>query len=190
MRIATVMIVAFLFGCGGDKAEKAPAKKPAKAETAKKAPPPKAAAKPAAAPKAAAAPAPKVVTDDGTTATVNLTGNDMMKFNATEIRVKAGRKVKLTLTHVGKLPLTAMGHNFVLLKPGVDLAAFSAKAINAKGTDYVPASEAANIIAHTKVVGGGGSTTIEFDAPAKGSYPYICSFPGHYALMKGQFIVE
>ena len=83
-----------------------------------------------------------------------------------------------------------MGHNFVLLKAGTDLAAFSAKAINAKNTNYVPPSEAASVIAHTEVVGGGGSTTIEFDAPAKGSYPFICSFPGHYAIMKGQFIVE
>ncbi|MCB0632702.1 MAG: azurin, partial [Lewinella sp.] len=26
--------------------------------------------------------------------------------------------------------------------------------------------------------------------PAPGTYDYICSFPGHYALMQGKFIVE
>ncbi|HBX64839.1 MAG TPA: azurin, partial [Balneolaceae bacterium] len=26
--------------------------------------------------------------------------------------------------------------------------------------------------------------------PEAGTYDFICSFPGHYALMKGKFIVE
>ena len=134
--------------------------------------------------------APKVVVDDGKTATVNLTGNDQMRFNVQKVTVKAGRKVKVNLKHIGKLPITAMGHNFVLLKPGTDLAAFNAKAINAKATGYIPASEADKIIANTTLIGGGGSTSIEFDAPPKGTYTFICSYPGHYALMKGQFIVE
>jgi azurin len=194
IRLVSIFLIVGLVGCGGDKGEAAPAAKKAAPAVKKAVPAPKKAApapkKAAPAPKKAAAPAPKAVTDDGVTATVNLTGNDMMKFNVNEIRVAAGRKVKLTLTHVGKLPGAAMGHNFVLLKPGVDVQAFATKAINAKPTDYVPADEAANVIAHTKVVGGGESTTIEFAAPAKGTYTYICSFPGHYAMMKGQFIVE
>ena len=41
-----------------------------------------------------------------------------------------------------------------------------------------------------KLIGGGEETTVTFDAPAKGTYDFICSFPGHYALMKGKFIVE
>ena len=40
------------------------------------------------------------------------------------------------------------------------------------------------------MLGGGEETTIEFEAPAKGEYTFICSFPGHYALMNGKFIVE
>jgi azurin len=31
---------------------------------------------------------------------------------------------------------------------------------------------------------------IEFIAPEKGTYDYICSFPGHFAMMKGKLIVE
>ena len=87
------------------------------------------------------------------------------------------------------MPKTAMGHNFVLLKNGTDVAAFGMKAIEAGiDKDHIPASNA--IIANTKLIGGGEETTVTFDAPAKGTYDFICSFPGHYALMKGKFIVE
>jgi azurin len=122
--------------------------------------------------------------------TIVIKGSDAMQFDLKEIKVKAGQKVKLTLTHSGKLPKAAMGHNWVLLKPGVDVAAFGGKAAAARETEYIPASEEADIIAHTKLVGGGESDTIEFTAPKKGTYTFICSFPGHYALMKGSFIVE
>jgi azurin len=122
--------------------------------------------------------------------TIAIKGTDAMQFDLKEIKVKEGQKVKLTLTHAGKLAKAAMGHNWVLLKPGVDIAAFGGKAAAARETDYIPKSEEASIIAHTKLVGGGESDTVEFTAPKKGTYTFICSFPGHYALMKGSFIVE
>ena len=83
-----------------------------------------------------------------------------------------------------------MGHNLVILKPGTDIAAFVQKAAEAKATDYIPESEKGSIIAHTKVIGGGESDTIEFTIAEKGTYDFICSFPGHYAVMKGKLIVE
>ncbi|MGD1893724.1 MAG: plastocyanin/azurin family copper-binding protein [Cyclobacteriaceae bacterium] len=46
------------------------------------------------------------------------------------------------------------------------------------------------MIVHTKFIGGGESDTITFEAPSPGTYDYICSFPGHYALMQGKLIVE
>lgn len=121
---------------------------------------------------------------------LSIEGNDQMQYNKKELRVKAGQTVKLTLTHVGTMPKAAMGHNFVLLKEGTDLNAFGQKAVAAADNDYIPASEEGNIIAHTKMLGGGESDTIEFEAPAKGTYEFLCSFPGHYAIMKGVFIVE
>lgn len=119
--------------------------------------------------------------------TIVINSNDQMRFDKSEIRVKAGEKIKLTLNHTGKLPKNAMGHNFVLLEKGVDMADFAMKAMNAKENQYIPAK---GVIAHTKLIGGGESTTIEFTAPAKGTYEFLCSFPGHYAMMKGKFIVE
>ncbi|MEG9328336.1 azurin [Salinimicrobium catena] len=120
---------------------------------------------------------------------VQLTGDDQMKFNLKEIKVKAGQTVKLTLKHVGQLEENVMGHNFVLLKQGTDLAKFAQQAASAKSNDYIP-QNTDKVIANTEMIGGGEETTIEFKAPAAGTYDFICSFPGHYIQMQGKFIVE
>lgn len=125
---------------------------------------------------------------DGVTE-VMLTGNDQMRFNLSEIRVDAGDKVKLTLKHIGELGVEVMGHNFVLLKPDVDRNEFGKKAVDAKDNNYIPEGTD-DVIVHTEMIGGDQQTTIEFDAPEKGTYEFICSFPGHVALMNGKFIVE
>jgi azurin len=117
-------------------------------------------------------------------------GNDQMQFNKTELKALAGKPIKLTLKHVGKIPKEAMGHNLVILQEGTDEAAFAAKAISAKDTDYIPASEKASIIAHTKLLGGGEEDTIEFTIDKKGTYSFLCTFPGHVAMMKGTLVVE
>lgn len=120
---------------------------------------------------------------------ITITGNDQMQFNLKEIKVKAGQTVKLTLKHTGKMDKNVMGHNWVLLTSGTDIFEFGALAGSAKATDYIPAGTD-KVIAHTKLLSGGESDTIEFVAPAAGTYDFVCSFPGHYALMKGMFIVE
>lgn len=131
----------------------------------------------------------EVNSSDASVAIVKMTANDQMKFNTSEIRVKAGQTVKLTLKHTGKLPKNAMGHNFVLLKKGTNLQKFSAAATAASANDYIPENSDA-VIAYTPMLGGGDEATIEFKAPEKGTYTFICSFPGHFYMMKGEFIVE
>ena len=120
---------------------------------------------------------------------VMLHGDDKMTFNLKEIKVKKGQKVKLTLMHTGKMPKNVMGHNFVLLKKGVEMSTFASKAASAGDHDYVPEGSE-DVIVYTKLLGGGETDVIEFDAPEAGTYDFLCSFPGHYALMKGKFIVE
>ena len=115
---------------------------------------------------------------------------DTMQFNVKEIRVTKGRMVSLTLKHVGTIGKAAMGHNLVILKKGVDMAAFAQAALGAKDEDYLPTQLADSVLAATKLLGGGESDTIVFKAPAPGVYDFFCSFPGHYAVMKGQLIVE
>ncbi|MGZ3846840.1 MAG: plastocyanin/azurin family copper-binding protein [Flavisolibacter sp.] len=118
--------------------------------------------------------------------TVELTANDQLKFSTIELHVKANEPVKLTLKNIGTTPKESMGHNFILLKDGTDLAGFAAQAVSAP--DHIPANNPA-IIAHTKLLGPGESDTIEFTVPA-GTYTYICSFPGHYMTMTGVLTAE
>jgi len=118
--------------------------------------------------------------------TVELTANDQLKYDKIELHVKANEKVTLTLKNIGTMPKESMGHNFILLKDGTDLAAFAAEAVSAP--DHIPANDPA-IITHTKLLGPGESDTIEFTVPA-GQYTYICSFPGHYMTMTGVLTAE
>ena len=126
---------------------------------------------------------------DANVANIALTANDMMQYNIKEIKVKSGQKVRLTLRHIGKLDVNIMGHNFVLLKQGTDLFAFATAAATQKDNKYIPVGTE-DVIAHTDIIGGGQVTTIEFDTPEVGSYEFLCSFPAHYAMMRGIFIVE
>lgn len=119
---------------------------------------------------------------------IALSSNDLMQYDTSELKVKAGKPITLTLRHTGKMDKMVMGHNFVLLKEGTDMGAFAAKAAVARETEYIP--EGDETIVHTKLIGGGESTSITFDAPAPGTYDFICSFPGHYGVMQGKFIVE
>ncbi len=146
-------------------------------------------AKPAAAGEAKpAAPAPKAAEPEPAGNIVVLLGSDTMQYNTNEIRVKAGGKTTVNLTHTGQLPAESMGHNFVLLKQGVDMTTFATKALEAKETQYIPAGD--ETIAYTKVIGGGEATSVTFDTPPPGTYTFLCTFPGHYAMMNGKFIVE
>ena len=118
---------------------------------------------------------------------VILNSNDQMKFDKKIIRVNASQKVTLTLNHNGRFPASSMGHNFVLIKKDVDVNEYALRAAGARNSEYIP--EGDNEIAYTKMLGGGESDTITFDAPEPGTYVFICSFPGHYQLMMGEFIV-
>ena len=120
---------------------------------------------------------------------ITINGNDQMQFDVSEIKVKAGEEIKLTLNHTGKLPKNVMGHNVVVLALGTDTKAFAQAAQKAKDNDYIPAGSDA-VIAHTKIIGGGESDTVSFTIDKAGTYDFICSFPGHSFIMKGTIVVE
>ena len=121
---------------------------------------------------------------------LTLEGNDQMQFNKHELIARVGETITLTLKHTGTLQKNVMGHNFVLLTQGTDINTFAQKALAATDNDYIPKAESANIIAHTKLIGGGESDVITFKVAEKGTYDFICSFPGHFAMMKGKLIVQ
>lgn len=126
---------------------------------------------------------------DAKEASIVITSNDIMQFNVKEIKVKTGQKVTLTLRHIGKLDINIMGHNLVILKQGVNLAEFAAEATNFRDNKYIP-TNSKDIIAHTDLIGAGQTSIIVFDAPEAGTYEFLCSFPGHFGMMQGKFIVE
>ena len=87
------------------------------------------------------------------------------------------------------MPKESMGHNLVVLTPGVDLATFGGEAAAAAANEYIPQSSLSSIIAHTKLLGPGEEDKITFKLD-KGTYDYICSFPGHYGVMQGKIVAE
>lgn len=123
---------------------------------------------------------------------LEIESNDAMKFNKDSLAVPAScKKVTLKLVHTGKMPKVAMGHNWVLVKTA-DMQAVATDGIPA-GADkgYLKPGDA-RVLAHTKLIGGGESDTISFDASklkAGEAYSFFCSFPGHIGLMKGTFAI-
>ena len=115
-----------------------------------------------------------------------------MKYDKAEIEVKAGQTVALTFKNIGALPKAAMGHNVVILKPGSDIPKFAIGGVANAAGDYLPLDPAliAQIVAKTKILGPKEEETIVFKAPAAGDYPFLCTFPGHFGVMKGVLKVK
>ena len=131
-----------------------------------------------------------ILTADATKVTI--TGNDTMQFDLKTFEAKAGEKVELTFKNIGKIPKIAMGHNLVILKKGISAIAFGQKDMGAgaNATNALPDSVKGDTIAATKLLGPAESETITFTAPDAGDYEYVCTFPGHFAMMRGVMKVK
>jgi azurin len=126
----------------------------------------------------------------GDSCKMEITGNDQMQYDKKELDVPAScKEVTVTLHHAGQLPAAAMGHNWALVNTP-DLNAVANAGMGAGlASDYVPPGDK-RVLAHTKVVGGGQTTSVTFSTAALkagGDYTFLCTFPGHNALMRGKF---
>jgi azurin len=121
---------------------------------------------------------------------VEISGNDVMQYDKVELAVPAScKQITVTLHHAGKQPREAMGHDWVLVKTA-DLAAVAQAGIGAGLANNYLAPGDKRVLAHTGVIGGGESTSVTFSASRLskgGAYSYLCTFPGHSALMHGKF---
>ncbi|MDF1483894.1 azurin [Ramlibacter sp. H39-3-26] len=122
------------------------------------------------------------------TCEVEVEANDAMQFNKQSIDVsKSCKEFKVKLKHVGKLPKSAMGHNWVLVK-AADMQGVASDGLPAGlDKDYLKPGDA-RVIAHTKVLGPGESDTATIPVAKLStteSYAFFCSFPGHSVVMKG-----
>lgn len=133
---------------------------------------------------------PKMINPDApiTEVTLTATGNTMaeMKFDKKEIRVPAGCTVKLSL--INQSTDTSMQHNFVLIEKDaadkVGMEGVKAGAAN----NFVPDLPA--VLVASRITLPGESLIMSFPAPPKGEYKFICTYPGHYQMMQGSFVVE
>jgi len=105
-----------------------------------------------------------------------------LKFDQTVLTVKAGSKIKITFKNSDD-----MLHNFVITKPNTaDSVGSRALRLGLKGEsmNFVPTS--ADVLFNTKLLHPKEMESIYFIAPTKpGQYPYVCTYPGHYLVMRG-----
>ncbi len=122
---------------------------------------------------------------------VDLKANDAMQFDLKEMTVpKSCKEFTIRLTHTGTLPVTTMGHNVVVAK-AADKMGIATDGITARDNNYIKVGDA-RVLAASKVIGGGESTSVTFSTVGLvkgGDYDFFCSFPGHVALMSGKVIV-
>jgi azurin len=111
---------------------------------------------------------------------------ETMTYDHAAFTVKTGQKVHVILTN--HATSQAMKHNWVLVSPGKEADVATAGMTAGEAAGYVPAGNA-NVLANTPLSQPGGQAEVVFTAPAPGSYPYICTFPGHYQTMHGTLTV-
>lgn len=140
------------------------------------------------APAAEAAPADAAEAPAAGNCAATVESNDNMQFNTKDIQVsKACKEFTITLKHTGTQPKASMGHNLVIAK-AEDMDGVFKDGVGAADTDYVKPDDA-RVVAHTKLIGGGGeeaSLTLDPAKLADGEYKFACTFPGHGALMNGK----
>ena len=123
--------------------------------------------------------------------TVELVGTDNLKFSTPSIEARPGETLRIVVRSSGQMPKIAMAHNFVLLQPGTDPASFANEGAMHRGSDFIAPGLAGRVISKTPMAGAGESVEVTLTAPGPGSYPFVCTFPGHaVAGMGGTLVVR
>lgn len=110
---------------------------------------------------------------------------NQMKFDKTKLTVKTGATVHLVFHNESTLDV--LPHNWVLVKAGTEAAVAAAGLAKGKEAGYIAAGP--DMLAHTPLATAGKTVDTTFTAPAPGTYPYICTVPGHYVVMHGELVV-
>lgn len=128
----------------------------------------------------------------GVARTVQISGDDSMLFSELSIAAAPGERLRVVFTNTGTRPKESMGHNWVLLRPAstAEVNEFGLAAAAAAPT-YLPADRMRQVIVATRMLGPGESDAVEFPVPSQpGEYPYLCTFPGHFTMMRGWLVVK
>lgn len=126
--------------------------------------------------------------DQSDTITIIAQGANMaeMKYDTKSIRVPANKKITIAL--VNESTDATMPHNIVFIQKGTANDVGQA-GIQHKDNGYVNPNEK-NVIAHSAVAPVGETVYLTFTTPTPGDYEFICSYPGHWGLMKGKFLTR
>ena len=120
--------------------------------------------------------------------TLRVQAAEGLQFAPTELTAPAGSEVTLIFENPD-----IMQHNWVLIAPeSTDeigaLADTLAAQTDGAAKEYLPESD--NILQATRLIAPGDKTELTFTLPTQsGRYPYLCTFPGHWRVMKGVLIV-
>jgi|TARA_B110000305_G_scaffold207227_1_gene238641 azurin len=119
---------------------------------------------------------------------IGAVGNTMseMKYDIESITVKEGSWVRINLENKGID--NSMMHNIVFINYGTRKEVASEAIKIWPSQNFV--SNKKNIIAYSAVAKPGESVVLEFKAPKKGNYEYLCTYPGHAEIMRGYFFVK
>ena len=118
---------------------------------------------------------------------------ERMKYTLEQFAVTTGQPVKI----VFKNP-DATDHNLVIVRPGalaeVGMAANEmARDPKNSNSDFIPESKKDLILHASPMIGPTRQTQVNvlrFVAPTEpGIYPFVCTFPGHWIIMKGDIVV-
>jgi azurin len=119
----------------------------------------------------------------------HLAAGPNLSYSVKSFTVHAGEPIKLTFSNPDVVP-----HNWALARPGTlakvgDLVNKIIAEPDAAARNYLPWTD--DILVYTEIVNPGGDFAITFRAPtAKGRYPYLCTFPGHWMVMNGVMTVD
>jgi putative heme-binding domain-containing protein len=118
---------------------------------------------------------------------------ERMLFTVDQFAVTTGQPVKIVFTNPD-----ATDHNLVIVRPGaleeVGMAA-NAMARDPKfaNSDFIPAEKQSLILHAAPMIGPTRKSLVHvlrFQAPTvPGIYPFVCTFPGHWVIMKGAMVV-
>ena len=108
-----------------------------------------------------------------------------LKFDKTELTVTAGEKVKLLFVN----PDGALHpHNVLIVKPGTAVRVGMLANRKMSDPEFMknPNPKTQDVLFASKLLQAGEQEVIDFKAPSEpGDYPYVCTYPGHWAVMKG-----
>ncbi len=131
----------------------------------------------------------KTLRDMSVAVSVVKTVREQMRYDTPRLVVEAGKPFEIIFENDDAMP-----HNLVVVKPGshmeVSTAALTMNpmAKDGRGRIYIPGGD--KVLDGTKMIDPGERDTLKLTAPAgEAEYEFVCTFPGHGAIMWGRLVV-